>query len=264
MSPMRRREFLKTVGRAGLGAAAAAAFPAGVRAAESAARPEVRTRAGRLSGVEDARTLAFLGVPYAAPPLGKLRWMPPAAALPWSGVRAATQRGPVAPQLAHKLDDLWGGVGTRAQNEDCLTLNVWTPALDGAKRPVLVWFHGGAFVTGAGSLPGFSGAALAASGDLVVVTLNYRLGPLGWLHAPELSPAAPANFGLLDQAAALQWVHDEIAGFGGDPAQVTIAGQSSGASSVLLHMARPASRALFRRAILESAPFAIPQRHREE
>ena len=202
----------------------------------------------------------FRGVPYAAAPVGELRFSPPQPAPPWQGVRDATQDGPIAPQgrsrLAHVMGDF-----ERPQSEDCLTLNIWTPAADSAKRPVLVWIHGGAFASGSGSLPWYSGERFAANGDVVVVSINYRLGALGFLCLPGVSDG---NLGLLDQVAALRFVRDNIAAFGGDPDNVTVVGQSAGAASIAILMTMPPARGLFRRAILQSTPFGRMSRTLED
>ena len=198
----------------------------------------------------------FRAVPYAAPPIGQLRFKPPQPAAAWTGVRDATTHGAIAPQPRSRLAAAMGDF-ERQQAEDCLTLTIWTPAPDGMRRPVLVWFHGGAFLSGAGSLDMYSGARMAERGDVVVVGVNYRLGALGFMSLPGVSPA---NLGLMDQHAALAWVSREIAGFGGDPANITIFGQSAGGTSVTSMLAVPQSRALFRRVIIQSAPFGSMQR----
>jgi para-nitrobenzyl esterase len=213
----------------------------------------VETTHGRVSGTADGDVTVFRGIPFAAPPLGALRFAPPRAAEPWAGVREATEFGPVAPQLASARGVGIGGA-TSASSEDCLYLNVWTPGVgdgggDGAKRPVMVWIHGGAFITGAGSLPLYRGARLAARGDVVVVTVNYRLGALGWLSHDELGGG---NWGLLDQIAALAWVRDNIGAFGGDPGNVTIFGESAGSVSVSTLLGTPAAKGLFHKAIAQS------------
>ena len=208
----------------------------------------VALAAGSLAGAREAGVFAFRGVPYAASPLGERRFRPPSAVEPWSGVRDATRNGPVPPQLRSRLADVMGDFPLE-MGEDCLTLTIWTPAIDAQKRPVLVWFHGGAFSSGAGSLACYSGAKLAERGDLVVVGVNYRLGALGYLYAPGISEG---NLGLLDQLAALRWVRDNIAAFGGDPSSVTVCGQSAGAMSALILMTMPEADGLFGRAILQS------------
>jgi para-nitrobenzyl esterase len=169
----------------------------------------------------------------------------------WRGVRDAIEDGPIAPQGRSRLAHIMGDF-ERPQSEDCLTLNIWTPAPDGGKRPVLVWIHGGAFGSGSGSLPWYSGERFAADGDLVAVSINYRLGALGFLCLPGVSDG---NLGLLDQVAALRFVRENIAAFGGDPDNVTLVGQSAGAASIAILMIMPLAEGLFRRAILQSTPF---------
>jgi para-nitrobenzyl esterase len=208
----------------------------------------VTIAAGSLSGGRESGVFVFRGVPYAAPPLGARRFRSPSAVEPWTGVRDATCNGPVPPQPRSRLADVMGDFPLE-MGEDCLTLTIWTPEIDAKKRPVLVWFHGGAFSSGAGSLKCYSGAKLARRGDLVVVGVNYRLGALGYLYAPGVSDG---NLGLLDQLAALRWVRDNIASFGGDPSAVTLCGQSAGAMSALILLTMPEADGLFARAILQS------------
>src|SRR5262245_29736690 len=211
----------------------------------------VRIKAGDLRGTDENGITVFRGVPYAAAPVDRLRFSPPQPVPAWHGVRDATEDGPIPPQGRSRLAHIMGDF-ERPQSEDCLTLNIWTPAPDSIKRPVLVWIHGGAFASGAGSLPWYSGECFAANGDLVVVSINYRLGALGFLCLPGVSPG---NLGLLDQVAALRFVRDNIAAFGGDPDNVTVVGQSAGAASIAILMTMPHARGLFRRAILQSTPF---------
>ena len=215
------------------------------------------TRSGRLAGEATRRGLVFRGIPYAEPPVGARRFAAPEPVKPWDGERPATRFGPSAPQggAQNFLVRRIVGAAQGRQSEDCLYLNVWTPALDGARRPVLVFIHGGAFLIGSGSTLLYSGRRLSARGDVVVVTLNYRLGALGSLALRDLVPGggdAPANLGLRDQLAALSWVRENIDRFGGDPDCVTVFGESAGAMSVGALLGAPAARGLFRRAILQS------------
>ncbi|MBC2668844.1 carboxylesterase/lipase family protein [Novosphingobium piscinae] len=228
-----------------------------------AAVPRVSTAAGQLEGIAASGTEAFLGIPYAAPPVGAGRWRAPQPALPWKGVRAAAQRGPACQQA---IAGAWGPysaefIAAPPVSEDCLTLNLWRPARVGKKPlPVLVFIHGGAYQGGSGNMPLYDGARLAARGA-VVVTINYRLGVFGFLAHPALTAedrAAAGNYGLLDQIAALRWIKAHAARFGGDPAQITVAGESAGAASVNNLMVAPAARGLFQRAIsLSGASMAI-------
>jgi para-nitrobenzyl esterase len=226
----------------------------GARAPGSARlSPVAETALGPLRGREERGVLAFRGVPYAEPPVGALRFAPPRAPRPWAGLRDATRFGPVAPQRPEALVRELGLEPRGDASEDCLTLNVWTPALDG-RRPVLVWLHGGAFAGGSCDVPLYDGARLAREGDAVVVTVQYRVGALGFLY---LGPGR-ANFGLQDQVAALHFVRRHAARFGGDPDRVTVFGESAGAGSVCALLAMPAARRLFRRAIAQSpAPAAV-------
>lgn len=199
------------------------------------------------------RMLRFAGIPYAAPPVGALRFRAPQPVSNWTAVLDAASFGPASVQSPSPLDTLLGGQA-EAQSEDCLRLNVWTPATDSAKRPVLVWIHGGAFVQGSGATPVYDGSRLAARGDVVVVTVNYRLGELGWLALDELGEdfRGSGNNGLRDQIMALRWVAANASSFGGDPSNVTVFGESAGAMSVASLLAAPAAKGLFRRAILQS------------
>jgi para-nitrobenzyl esterase len=204
------------------------------------------TSTGSLRGERVGGVDVFRGVPYARPPVGELRWQAPQPVEPWAGVRDATSFGPIAPQ-----DIRPDRLPKRGQtmSEDCLHLNVWTPAADDGRRPVVVFLHGGGVAMGTGSAPLLDGARLAARGDLVVVTVNFRLGALGSLYAPE---RAATNVAFRDQLQALRWVRDEIGAFGGDPADVTVAGQSSGAVAIACMLTGDAARGLFDRAILQS------------
>ncbi|MFI5782901.1 carboxylesterase/lipase family protein [Nocardia sp. NPDC051570] len=208
----------------------------------------VDTQSGPVRGTVTAEHRAFTGIPYAAAPVDDLRWQPPAAPAHWSGTRDATAMGAQCPQSADTFDREGG-------SEDCLFLNVWTPARAvEKKRPVMVWVPGGAFRNGSGNL--YDPSRLVTAGDMVVVTLNYRLGALGFLAHPALAhdDGQVGNFGLMDQQAALRWVRDNITAFGGDPTRVTLAGQSAGAMAVCDDLVSPASAGLFHAAIMESGP----------
>ena len=213
----------------------------------------VDTDAGKVVGREKRGVLLFAGLPYAAPPVGERRFRPPQPVEPWEGTREATRFSPWAPQSARGLGAVLAGAPVD-WDEDCLYLNVQTPALDDARRPVMVWIHGGAFVSGSGAVPWYDGAKLATRGDVVIVSINYRLGALGWLHLGHLdeSYAGSGNNGLLDQIAALQWVQRNIAAFGGNPEDVTIFGESAGGMSVGTLLGTPEARGLFHRAIAQS------------
>jgi para-nitrobenzyl esterase len=207
---------------------------------------------GALRGeVGDDGLTVFRGVPYA-------RADRFAAAEPvesWEGTRDATRHGPICPQPPVRVDGVLGPPQDGlVQDEDCLNLTVVTPGADGRRRPVMVWVHGGAYLTGASSFDFYGGRRLAAEGDIVYVAVNYRLGALGYLRLPGV---APGNLGLLDQLAALRWVKDNIAAFGGDPEQVTVFGQSAGAHSLACLLAMPDARGLFQRAILQSPPLGL-------
>ncbi len=215
----------------------------------SADQALVQTRAGALRGVVADDHRLFAGIPYAAPPVGSLRWQNPQPAPSWDGVRDATAHGPRC------MQDLAGDLELgRQTDEDCLSLNVWTPAGESDEpRPVMVWIHGGSFVAGSSSI--YDARRLASRGDIVVVTVNYRLGALGFLAHPSLGPPGEVgNYGLADQQAALRWVRDNIADFGGNPGKVTVAGESAGAMSVCDHLVAPASQGLFDAAIIQSGP----------
>ena len=210
-----------------------------------------KTASGQLEGRERGGVLLFAGIPYAEPPLGEKRFLPPSPAPAWQGVRSARRFGLAAPQRP--------GVGLTAAaldwDEDCLTLNVCTPAVDDGARPVLVWIHGGAFRTGKGGIPWYDGTSFARLGDIVTVSINYRLGVLGYAHVGDVAGDAFGSSGLtglLDQIAALKWVRDNIAAFGGDPSRVTIAGESAGAMSVGALLGCPAAEGLFHGAIAQS------------
>jgi para-nitrobenzyl esterase len=212
----------------------------------------VKLAAGLVTGLTVGEVRVYKGVPFAAPPIGDLRWRPPQPVAPWEGVRACAEFGPWCPQPKSII----GAPGGERQSEDCLYLNVWTAAPTAtAKLPVMVWIHGGGCTTGSGAAATYDGAVLARQG-VVLVTLNYRLGPFGYLAHPLLSKESPhdvsGNYGMLDQIAALQWVRDNIAAFGGDPGCVTVFGESAGALSLCRLMVSPLAKGLFQRAIAES------------
>jgi len=229
-----------------LGAACAAAVSA---AAAQAAQPTaaVKVAGGEIAGLQEGGMRTYFGIPFAAPPVGELRWRAPQPVRPWQGVKQAASFAPACAQTA-----VWI---TGPKSEDCLYLNVWTP--EKAQRlPVLVWIHGGGYYGGTGAQPGFDGANLARRGA-VVVTINYRLGVFGFFAHPELGDES-GNQGLRDQIAALRWVKDNIAALGGDPDRVTIFGESAGGASVAVLMASPLARGLFQRGIAESGNSAMP------
>ena len=212
----------------------------------------VSAPAGKIRGLVTANgVVAFKGIPYAAPPTGDLRFQPPQPARPWTGTLKALEYGESEVQPANKLTN----TTAMPESEDCLFLNVWTPKLDSSRRPVMVFIHGGGFKNGSGSNPIYDGANLARRGDVDVVTINYRLGPFGFLYLGSVGGSAYAqsgNLGLLDQIAALKWVKANIAAFAGDPSNITIFGESAGGMSVCALLSMPQATGLFRRAIAES------------
>ncbi|MGZ9099290.1 MAG: carboxylesterase/lipase family protein, partial [Brevundimonas sp.] len=216
--------------------------------------PRVEVEQGVVVGREAGGVQSFKGLPYAAPPVGLLRWRAPQPATAWTGARDAGSVGAICIQPPSNGDP---GVGPLPMSEDCLTLNVWTPEARGAEPlPVMVWIHGGGYNNGSGTAALYDGTNLAKRG-VVVVTINYRLGRLGFFDHPALAaeraPGEPAaNYGLMDQIAALHWVRDNAAAFGGDPAKVTIFGESAGGAAVTQLMAAPAARGLFHRAVVQS------------
>ncbi len=217
--------------------------------------PLAHPSAGSLRGRHDGGCRVFLGIPYAQPPVGPLRWRMPQPVPAWAGVKDALDHGPAAPQLVGA--DITES-GNNVQHEDCLTLNVWTPELPADARlplPVMVWIHGGALVEGSARNHWYDGCTLASAGPVVVVTLQYRLGVLGFLDLSVLGApdgTATANLGLLDLLAALRWVQAHIAAFGGDPGNVTLFGESAGGASVALLATLPAAQGLFHKLIVQS------------
>ncbi len=224
---------------------------------------QVTTAAGDIAGIDSDGIHAFKGIPYGAPISGENRWLPPQPPTPWTDVRDATRFGNICPQEAPPNKWLAGLAGKKFMEtlwkdevhaDDCLNLNIWTPTLDaGAKLPVMFWIHGGSFVTGSGSLPIYDGTNLARK-DVVVVSINYRLGLMGSFAAPGMFEGdfCGPNRGFEDQLAALRWVQQNISGFGGDPGNVTIFGESAGGQSIAVLVASPASKGLFQRAIAQS------------
>ena len=226
--------------------------------ASVAGAQHVVTESGAISGVRENGLDVYKGVPFAAPPVGDLRWRPPAPVPPWTGTRKADAFAPACMQVGVSMP----GETPPAVSEDCLYLNIWTPAKSAQEHlPVIVWIYGGGYINGSASMPLYWGDQLAHKG-VIVVTIAYRLGPLGFLAHPELTRESPhhssGNYGLMDQIAALEWIQRNIAAFGGDPKSVTIAGQSSGAMSVSILMASPLAKGLFQRAIGESGGLFEP------
>ncbi len=214
----------------------------------------IETKSGKVQGYKSNGIQIFKGIPYAASPVGSLRFSPPAEREPWNNVLDATKYGPYVYQGYTPLENMFGKPSWESET-DCLTLNIWTPATDNGKRPVMVWIHGGAFIIGGGANPIYEGSVLTRRGNVVIVTINYRLGALGFLN----SPGVTANVGMLDQIAALKWIKDNIEAFGGDPNNVTIFGESAGGISVIILMAMPAANGLFNRVIAQSAPILDPK-----
>ena len=209
----------------------------------------VQTEAGRVHGSSENGLSVYRGIPYAAPPVGDLRFRVARPHPGWDDVLDCESFRPIAPQIPNEALEAVVGGAPQDQSEDCLFLNVWTPGTDDAARPVMVWIHGGAFTLGSGSDGLYDGAMLASRGDVVVVTINYRLGALGFLHLPALEES---NFGMRDQVAALRWVRDNIDSFGGDPGNITIFGESAGGMSVSSLMGSPEATGLFHKAIPQS------------
>jgi len=217
--------------------------------------PIASTTTGPVRGRIRHGVHVFRSIPYAAPPVGPLRLRAPEPPSPWTEVRDARHFGPVAPQLPSPLEAMLGAPDPIVDEAESLTLTVFTPGLDDARRPVLFWIHGGAFVNGTGATPLYDGTRFAQHGDVVVVSINYRLGAFGFLHLAEIFGdgfATSGNAGILDQVLALEWVRDNIAAFGGDPEQVTIFGESAGGMSVGTLLGLPAAQGLFHQAIVQS------------
>jgi para-nitrobenzyl esterase len=219
-----------------------------------AAPDVVSVDGGKISGTSSAGVRGFKGIPFAAPPVGELRWKAPQPVVAWSGVKTADAFGPQCMQSPYPAGSPYA-TAAAATSEDCLYLNVWTAAPANAKQPVMVWIHGGAWTRGSGSIASYDGSTLAQKG-VVVVTTNYRLGVFGFMAHPELTAESPnhssGNYAILDHVAALKWVQKNIAAFGGDPSRVTIFGESAGSWSVNVVQATPLAKGLFHRAIGES------------
>lgn len=219
----------------------------------------VKTVYGKLEGKEINGVSVWKGIPYAKPPVGSLRFRAPERPDSWEGIRDASSFSAVGLQTQREIMSFFGNDVSNT-SEDCLYLNVWSPAADDKKRPVLVWIHGGSFVSGSGSADWYDGTSFAEQGDVVVVTINYRLGVFGFLHLGELSGeeyASSGNCGILDQVAALEWVQENISAFGGDPNNVTVFGESAGAMSIGVLLGFPSAQGLFHRAILQSGTAAF-------
>ncbi|GGN65214.1 carboxylic ester hydrolase [Streptomyces albiflavescens] len=217
----------------------------------------VDTGRGRVKGVAQGEVISFRGIPYAASPVGELRFAPPRPHPGWTGVRKAAQAGPAVPQAASRLEQVMGHRVPDWNEDGSLTVNVHSPLRafeGGAPRPVLIWWHGGGFTSGSAGWDWYDGGRLAVLGGIVVVTANYRVGPFGYLYLPEMGAA---NLGPQDQAAVLRWVQDNIASFGGDPRNVTVGGQSAGAYSALSLALDPRTTQLVTRVLLESGPFGL-------
>ena len=207
----------------------------------------IATKSGKLQGYISCSLQVFKGIPYACSPIDELRFKPPIEIGQWEELLDATRYGPYAPQAASILTSMVGNPGPQSE-DNCLTLNIWTPGTDDKKRPVMVWIHGGGFVIGSGNRDIYDGSFLAEKGDVVVVTINYRLGPFGFLYIPDVT----VNAGFIDQITALKWIHDNIEIFGGNSNDVTIFSQSAGALSAMTLIAMPDARKLFHRVICQS------------
>jgi para-nitrobenzyl esterase len=211
--------------------------------------PIVATTSGKIEGKFENDLYVFKCITYAIPPVGELRWLPPQPVKKWHGVSETKEFGAIAPQTVMPVGPF--GQAPQPQSEDCLFLNVWTPGLDNARRPVMVWIHGGAFTLGAGSDPSYDSGILPKRGNIIMVSFNYRLGMLGFLRLKDITGGkipATGNEGLMDQVLALKWVKDNIAAFGGEPGNITVFGESAGGMSIGSLMAMPSAKGLFHKA----------------
>ncbi|PLT48055.1 Carboxylesterase type B [Paenibacillus pasadenensis] len=216
--------------------------------------PIVETSLGSLQGIRRNGVIQFRGVPYAEPPIGEYRFAPARPAAAWTGIRDASAHGVIAPQPPSSLRRISGDSTELPQGEDCLSLTITSPGINEEKRPVVVWLHGGHYMTGSGSLDWYDGSTLSKEGNIVTVGVNYRLGALGFLHYPGVSDG---KMGIYDVVTALKWVQAHIECFGGDPDQVTVMGQSAGAHIIMCLLALPDVHGLFQRAILQSPPASL-------
>ncbi|HEX5229285.1 MAG TPA: carboxylesterase/lipase family protein [Bryobacteraceae bacterium] len=254
---LNRRSFVSSaaLGASTLLSGAIPALAAGAKDSSSQG-PVANTTAGKIRGTMQDRVHAFRGIPYGAPTGGANRFLPPQKPEAWTGVKDTMEWGPEAPQGPHtEIPEVAATIPKTGMSEDCLRLNVWTNALDSRKRPVMVWLHGGGFSSGNGSYTMYDGANMARRHDVVTVTVNHRLNSFGFLYLAEIGGAKfsnASNAGILDVVAALEWVRDNIANFGGDPKNVTIFGQSGGAGKVSTLLAMPSAKGLFHRAIIQS------------
>lgn len=227
----------------------------------------IKTSLGWLEGRTENGARTWKGIPYARPPVGERRFAAPASPEPWEGIRDAGTFGPPALQPGDPAERYALRADTPPPSEDCLYLNIWAPLAGKSNKPlpVMVWIHGGAFVTGSGGHPAYDAAGLASTGDVVVVTVNYRLGAFGFMHLAPLGEGFVSNAGLLDQIAALTWIKSEIAAFGGDPEKITVFGESAGAMSIAALLAMPAAKGLFAHAVLQSgAAQTLPAEQAED
>ena len=265
---MERRSFVKNAGIAALAAtagdtfgaeSAAAGEPPTGTAGNAAKATEISTSSGRLRGTSQGGVSAFKGIPYAEPPVGPLRFRSPQPVRPWKGTRDALEFGPAAIQTVAGFTS-WVSNQPQKMSEDCLTLNIWAPTTPQPK-PVIVWIHGGGYRTGSGSMPLYDGTRFAEIGNVVLVTINYRLGVLGWSAHRDLTDATTghfANWAVQDQIEALRWVKENIAAFGGDPTRVTVMGQSGGAINAVMIAHSAAGKGLFHQGIIMGAPYICP------